>query len=459
MLGDKPVEFFDNLLDGISKVIEAVISHIPEIIGSVIKGVGNVVGSVFTGIAGLFGFGSSDNHEEMLERQEKYNNALDSASKAVAHFTDELEKSYGALAIQNAEGAEGIIEESMKTIIKGIDSVLWDNYGGGHSDYYHANKALNWQGGDLQNAGIIDFMKQYGVNAWDAPEGKYTWNALFNNNNPEKLAKMFKDMRDSGSDLWRIITTEMGANGGALKEWIEKLISAYDQIDENSKLLKEQLTTTTADNVYDDYLNSLYELAEGSEDVFDDIADNWQKMVNKMVINNIIGAKQQQALQDWYDNYLATTFEEGISEEEYQNRINAAKEEYDRILQEGVDEVTRLRDMGLVSASDSTYKQEASTRGFQAMSQDTGEELNGRFTALQIAGESINGTSQLMLNTLTEIHTLVYGHGATFSELRNLAITRNSYLEDIAKYSKGMYNEFKPIIQSISDYTSTLGRK
>ena len=47
-----------------------------------------------------------------------------------------------------------------------------------------------------------------------------------------------------------------------------------------------------------------------------------------------------------------------------------------------------------------------------------------------------------------------------FDELsNNLAITRNSYLEDIAKYSKGMYNEFKPIIQSISDYTSTLGRK
>ena len=182
-------------------------------------------------------------------------------------------------------------------------------------------------------------------------------------------------------------------------------------------------------------------------------------MVNKMVINNIIGAKQQQALQDWYDNYLATTFKEAISEEEYQNRINAAKEEYDRILQEGVDEVTRLRDMGLVSASNSIYKQEASSRGFQAMSQDTGEELNGRFTALQIAGESINAQSQLVLENLMAIQGIMQSHGGTLSELRNLAITRNSYLEDIAKYSKGMYNEFKPIIQSISDYTSTLGRK
>ena len=45
----------------------------------------------------------------------------------------------------------------------------------------------------------------------------------------------------------------------------------------------QQLTGTTAENVYDDFLNSLYDLADGSEDVMDDIAENWQKMVNHMV--------------------------------------------------------------------------------------------------------------------------------------------------------------------------------
>ena len=44
-------------------------------------------------------------------------------------------------------------------------------------------------------------------------------------------------------------------------------------------------------------------------------------------------------------------------------------------------------------SSDISTSQDSSSRGFQTMSQDTGEELNGRFTALQIAGEEIKNQS------------------------------------------------------------------
>lgn len=357
MLGDKPVEFFDSLFDGLTNVIKAVISHIPEIIASVIKGIGSMIGGIFEGIGDLFGFGSADNHQEMLDRQEKYNSMLDDSTRALDRFTQELEKSYGALAIQNAEGAEDIIKKNMETIMKGIDSVMWDNYGGGHSDYWHANQALNWSGGELERAGAIDFFKRYGLSVFEESQGQYTWNQLFNGNDPMKLAEAFKDMRDSETNLWRIITTEMGANSGALKEWIEKLIDAYDQIDENQKKMQEQLTTTTSENVFDDFLDSLYNLADGSEDVMDEIADNWQQMVNKMVINNTFGKRVDEfvngkdGVKGWYERLadLQKQYADNYSDQGYKDAIDVLKKEYSDAIESINTEMDALRDTGLIA--------------------------------------------------------------------------------------------------------------
>ena len=63
-----------------------------------------------------------------------------------------------------------------------------------------------------------------------------------------------------------------------------------------------------------------------------------------------------------------------------------------------VDEAMKLRDelaaaTGYDKISQESTSQSASSKGFQAMSQDTGEELNGRFTALQIAGEEIKNAN------------------------------------------------------------------
>ena len=76
------------------------------------------------------------------------------------------------------------------------------------------------------------------------------------------------------------------------------------------------------------------------------------------------------------------------------------------------------------------------------MGQDTADELNGRFTALQIAGENISSN---MIATVAHMETIVTTgistNGAVL-EIRNMMIMTNSYLEDIVKYSKLTYNDF-----------------
>lgn len=390
-LGEDPTKFIDDLFNKVAGVLEAVISQLPEIVMSIVKGAGNIVAGLGKGILGIFGdFFGADNHEEMLELQDKYNSLLDDSSRVLGRFTEELEKSYGVMAVQNAKGAEDIIRNNMETIMKGIDSVMWDRYGGGGSDYYHANKALNYydsvtgEVGDLTKAGVVEFFKKYGLNMWDEPQGKYTWNELFNNGDPMKLAEAFKEMRDSGNDLWRIITTEMGANDGALKEWIEKLIDAYDQIGENEKVLYERLTTTTEENVFDDFLDSLFNLADGSEDVFEDIADNWQKMVNRMVVNNLVGEGFREKLKTWYENLVKANRDlvDTGDQDAYRRALEGLKDDYRKYVEEAQNEIEQLRGMDIIGSTESSGSGQTARRGgFAAMSQDQGTKLDGMFTA------------------------------------------------------------------------------
>lgn len=76
------------------------------------------------------------------------------------------------------------------------------------------------------------------------------------------------------------------------------------------------------------------------------------------------------------------------------------------------------------------------------MGQETADELNGRFTALQIAGENISAN---MLTTVAQMETIVatgISTNGAVVEIRNMMIMTNSYLEDIVKYAKLTYNEF-----------------
>jgi len=70
------------------------------------------------------------------------------------------------------------------------------------------------------------------------------------------------------------------------------------------------------------------------------------------------------------------------------------------------------------------------------MSQDTGSELNGRFTALQISNEEIKNSMQFALGSLSVLCTATSDGNFILSDMRNLAVISNGHLEDIAKYTK-----------------------
>lgn len=79
---------------------------------------------------------------------------------------------------------------------------------------------------------------------------------------------------------------------------------------------------------------------------------------------------------------------------------------------------------------------EASSRGFAAMSQDTGNELNGRFAAIQISNQTIAQGVTTGLATLLTMQSLMVSGGSALSDIRDMHILETGYLADIAKQTK-----------------------
>ena len=86
------------------------------------------------------------------------------------------------------------------------------------------------------------------------------------------------------------------------------------------------------------------------------------------------------------------------------------------------------------------------------MSQDTADELNGRFTAIQIAGEGIKVNTDLIVANLNTMSLLAQGSNAAVLDIRDMIITSNSYVEDVVKYAKLTYNEFGIKIDTINQH-------
>ena len=76
------------------------------------------------------------------------------------------------------------------------------------------------------------------------------------------------------------------------------------------------------------------------------------------------------------------------------------------------------------------------------MSQDVGQELNGRFTAFVEQMILANG----MLTTLNGVFV---GFDVFCNEIKNLAVQRNSYLLDMVELFKKMRSEFNMRLDDI----------
>ena len=375
------------ILDAIGNLIDAIFD-LPENLFKVLEsiivnGIGGLLDTVLGRIGNILSFGAlsskgpsdwftNSNEKEVAEAIDRLTKRNELLEQAIEDLTDEMKTARGAIAIRISDDAEKLQRETIDNY-KGIAQAQ----GGYHSAHHSFN--YYWRG-----------YSQEQIDRLSAQMGR-KWNGDIWNLSPEEM-KMLR----SNVDMWKLLQdTGKGGYGGRVAEKLDKYIEQAGKLKEITDALYENLTTTTKDNVFDSFLNSLYGLANGSEKVFDEIAENWQEMVNKMAVNNLVGAKFQKNLETWYENLAklnkARTSGE-ITDAEYRKRLDALKQEYEDYVKSARNDIEQLRNEGIIKETDKTggTTQSGKSGAFMTMSQDQGTKLEGLFVSGQMHWASID---------------------------------------------------------------------
>lgn len=376
-----------SILDAVGNLIDAIFD-LPENLfkvleGIVVNGVGGLLDTVLGRVGNILSFGAlsskgpsdwftNSNEREVaaaIDRLSKRNELLE---QAIEDLTDEMKSARGATAIRISSDAEKLQRETNENY-KGIAQA--------QARYHSAHHSFNYYWGGYSDEQIARLSRQMGRQ----------WTGDLWDLSPEEM-KMLR----SNVDMWKQIEdTGKGGYGGRVAEKLNAYIEQAGKLEEITATLYENLTTTTKANVFDDFLGSLYDLADGSEEVFDEIAENWQAMVNKMAVNNLVGAKFQKNLEDWYENLAklnqARTNGE-LTDAEYRKRLDDLKAEYEGYVNSARNDIDQLRQEGIIKETDKAggTTQSGKAGAFMAMSQDQGTKLEGLFVSGQMHWASID---------------------------------------------------------------------
>lgn len=399
---------------------------------------GNYIGAVVKGVSAvksfISAFSGGSNHEEKVAIQKEISKRIETLNTSINKLTDKIEKSYGIDALTVGQEALKLQTKNTQSAWNGLFAAGEDNYGKGHSDFYHWNKNTRYIAKSIAQDYSIGF-----VNSWQDLFSK------LQHLQGNKGAEIMNDIRTNHADWWSIMQTQ-GYNDGAIGKWLDQIADSFDKVSNIVKKTKAQITGTTEDNVFSSFMDNLYSLADGTEDVFDNISKNWQKMINKMVINNVLGGKYRKAIADWYEEwYSAYNNNNNIDATEISN----LKEKYNEIVKNASNEINLLKEQGLLR-DDSSYKQTASANSATSITYDQANVLTGLITAGNIDRVQMKDAVVNAIANITAIMSFSSLTSTTIVEIRNLMISNNSYLEDILKYTKQIFNGFTAQINDVN---------
>ena len=403
----------DTVFGAVTGILDDALSG--DIVMKPLKSIGNNVSHIlntlsFGGFNSLFGGdGNAKKVNDTIERLTDRNTLL---QQSIEDLTDAMENSYGSKATSYYEQAYKNQQETNQNYLDIAKAQA--SYHGSHHSW---NAYWGGFGSDEMD--------------WIKKNVKSDFNGDLFSLSPEEM----KLLRGNVAIWEHIENTGKGNYGGRLTEKLNDYIDQAGKLDELSDKLKESLTQISFDSMKDSFVSDLMDMSKSAQDFADNFAEMMQKALLSYSMEDLINGDLKKLYDDWAK---AIKDNDGKLDE---TDIEAFNKRYDDIVQEGLkrrDEWAKVT--GYTGSSSSS--QTATSGGWASMGQDTADELNGRFTALQIAGESIAQNMTTSISQMESIVTLGISTNGAVLEIRNMMIMTNSYLEDIVKYSKLTYNDF-----------------
>lgn len=436
----------DGLSDLVGGLLDAVLNAVSGIIGDVLSGdlfvtigkslrngIGNILNAIsFGGFNSLFGIGG--NAKEVQETIDRLTDRNGTLQTAIEDLTDEMKASKGMKSVESYREAVKYQEEVNKNYLQ-----IAKEQAGYHKSHGSWQHYLKWTDEMLEHA-----RKATGMQDFSGTDS--LWNLT-----PEQMKALRSDVW-----LWDIMESSgKGGYGERVTDKLDDYIEQAGKLEELTDSLYEGLIGMSFDSMYDSFISSLMDMEKSAEDFADDIS----KYFMQAMLSNAIGEQFSDKLRAWYDRFGNSMKNDGTLDSDEMDKLLNGDGDF-MGWNEMVDEAMKLRDelaaaTGYDKISQESTSQSASSKGFQAMSQDTGEELNGRFTALQIAGEEIKNQNIIQSQSLNLLTLKADALLSINTETRNIAddtrdLIAQSYLE-LVQISENTGAIVKPIQQMQRD--------
>lgn len=449
-LGSIFADLSDLMFNAVNGILDDLLSGgiITKPLQSVVDGVSNILNTItFGGLNSWLGGNDKDVMETVNRLTDSNKYLQESIDRLRERIGDESNTAGQTLDYYlTAKDAEEQWRENQQEKIKNLASA-WTNSGygflglGGKGSFNGHAPDSNWSGWDTFN----ETLKNFGFDTIINSIGDF-WNLT-----PEQMELL----RDNNPKEWQKLFDSDGHKNPL--EAVEEYIEHAGELEELTNVLNENLTKISFDSLYDNFIDTLMDMDASAED----FADNMSEYFMRAALSDKVGEMFKTRLNEWYNAFALAMKDGNLDDDELKNLRN----DYENIVKDAMAERDDLANAIGYTSSDNE-QQSASSKGFETMSQDTADELNGRFTALYESNLRIETSEQQQTVAITELRGNISALTAQAVGIYNIAdetrtILANSYLElqeirENTGYSAKYLKDIKADIAEVKRNTSRL---
>jgi len=395
---------------------------------SIMGGITSGIALAATAVSGLITLFAGKGRD-MQDYIESANALADKYGEVADKMRDLISSSTGAEAVKAAADATEATLKEQRNIIKAIKGEMLQYGSGSHSAQHNFNEVA----AQVPNF-YLDLVKLLGRDYAKAF-------ASGTMNLGDLSADQLISLKESDI-IWSYLPEKV-------REYINELIESNERLEENKELLNEALTQVSFDSLYDSFVDTLMDMDASAEN----FANDFSNYMMKAMLRTKLDALLKDDMEQWYKDFAeAMESGGGLDSEE----IKDLREGWDFMVQRGLelrDQIAEATGYDKTSAS----AQSATTKGFEAMSQDTANELNGRFTDVQgkvtdIRGAVMPQTAQInqILNAIISVQYVVSSSLRVNNEMLEYAVQTYMEVQQINDTTSAMNATLKVMAEDIA---------
>lgn len=352
--------------------------------GPVGAAIGGAVGLTQSLLKGIFSIGGYD-WEAYNDMMNRYKSLEETWDRLIDKKKEYISEGYGIEAENIRKDTERLIQEQTEAARRMGNA--WID--AGRSWRSHSQ-------GYLLNRNMSETAKGQAIGAFGSD-----WQRNILQMSSEQLRKLYED--SSMAQFW----AELKQYGGDFYDIIMRIVNEQENLESVADTLNERLTFRSFDDVESSFNDMLTDMGKDAKDFSEDMEDNFQNAI----IRTFVYSKYQAKLKAFYERWA-----DAMKGDLNAGELETLRTEYMNIVNDAINERNQIADA--LGFKKSATEQNSTSGGFQTMSQDTANELNGRFTAIQM---DVSSVRQMM------------------AELQGISLNNMGYLEDIAKNTFQLY--------------------